>query len=499
MASCWRAIAGAVLVLLLAGCGKPPPQGVRFGLSSAPLTLDPRFATDAAGERIARLLFARLTDHDERGRAVPSLASWTQQDPLRYVFHLKADRAPFSNGRQLTSADVVATYRSVLDPTTGSPHRETLKNIRVVAAPDPDTVVFRLATPDPLFPGRLNLGILPAAQAPTSDRLPRPVGSGAFVLTGHDASDLRLRRRADDLPVRFRTVADPTVRALKLVRGELDLIQNDLPPEQVAWLSERSDIRVETRPGDTFAYLGFNLQDPAVGDRRVRLAIAHAINRTALIRYLFQGAASAAESVLPPTHWAGNADIAPIAYDPARARQLLHSLGFGPDHPLRLSYKTSADPFRLRLAAAIQAQLAEVGIQVTIQSYDWGTFYGDIKAGRFQLYSLAWVGIKEPDVLRHIFHSRSLPPDGANRGRYRSPLVDLALDAAQRATTPAEMAAAYRTVQAQVHDDLVYVPLWYESHVAAMGPRVAGYRLRRDGAYDALADVYLRPLPAARD
>jgi peptide/nickel transport system substrate-binding protein len=157
-----------------------------------------------------------------------------------------------------------------------------------------------------------------------------------------------------------------------------------------------------------------------------------------------------------------------------------------------LSYKTSADPFRLRLAAAIQAQLAAVHIAVDIQSYDWGTFYGDIKAGRFQLYTLAWVGVKEPDILRHIYHSTALPPDGANRGRYDSPLVDLALDAAGRAATTADMAAAYRTVQEQVHDDLVYVPLWYEHHVAAMGPRVAGYRLRRDGAYDALVDVRIR-------
>ncbi len=495
----WRVMVWAVLGLVLLGCEGPPPDGVRFGLSSSPLTLDPRFATDAAGERIARLLFTGLTDHDAQGRVIPALATWEQRDATHYRFRLRADRATFADGAPLTSADVVATYQSVLDPATGSPHRETLKAIRVVAAPDPDTVVFELAEPDSLFPGRLNLGILPARQAHDPNRLARPLGTGPFVVAHHDPGDLRLRRRADGLMIRFLTVADPTVRALKLVRGELDLMQNDLPPEQIAWLAERRGVRVIKAPGDTFAYLGFNMLDPATGDRRVRLAIAHAIDRAALIRYLFHGAARPAESVLPPDHWAGNPALQPVVHDPARARRILTALGYGPATPLRLTYKTSADPFRLRLAAAIQAQLAEVGIAMAIQSFDWGTFYGDIKAGRFQLYSLAWVGIKEPDALRHMFHSRSLPPGGANRGRYRSPLVDLALDAAGRGGSRDDLAQAYRTVQAQVHDDLVYVPLWYEDQLAIVGPRVQGYRLRRDGAYDGLSDVTIRPGAIGRD
>ena len=62
----------------------------------------------------------------------------------------------------------------------------------------------------------------------------------------------------------------------------------------------------------------------------------------------------------------------------------------------RIVYKTSSDPFRIRLATILQHQLEQVGIVVDLRSYDWGTFYGDIKAGRFQMYSLAWVGIQTP-------------------------------------------------------------------------------------------------------
>jgi len=100
----------------------------------------------------------------------------------------------------------------------------------------------------------------------------------------------------------------------------------------------------------------------------------------------------------------------------------------------------SFDPFRIRLATILQQQLAEAGIQVTVSSYDWGTFFGDIKAGRFQLYSLAWVGIKSPDIFRYAFHSDALPPAGANRGRFSDVQVDHLIDAAMQQVNPQRQA-----------------------------------------------------------
>lgn len=124
-----------------------------------------------------------------------------------------------------------------------------------------------------------------------------------------------------------------------------------------------------------------------------------------------------------------------------------------------------------------------------LQSYDWGTFYGDIKAGRFQLYSLAWVGIKTPDIFRYAFHSESLPPEGANRGRLADPQTDRLLEAAEKAATLDAQAASYRAVQARLLEVLPYVSLWYEDHVVATRAGIAGYQLARDGNYDGLLQV----------
>ncbi len=163
--------------------------------------------------------------------------------------------------------------------------------------------------------------------------------------------------------------------------------------------------------------------------------------------------------------------------------------GYTSEHPLQLSYKTSTDPVRVRIATVIQQQLHDVGIDMKLQSFDWGTFYGDIKAGHFQMYSLAWVGIKTPDIFRYAFHSTSLPPEGANRGHLSSPEIDALIATAEQGTTLEEQALAYRQVQASLLQQLAYIPLWYEDHVFAARQDISGYRLSHDGNYDALREV----------
>jgi len=488
-----RALAAllAGLALSLGGCDAPGPDALRFGVASAPESLDPRFATDAVSTRVNRLLYARLTDFDTRFRPQPALARWERLSPTRYRFHLRPGRSPFHDGTALTAADVAATYRSVLEPATGSPHRGSLHMLRAVRAVDEDTVDFLLATPDALFPGRLAIGILPARRlAAGHDFGAEPVGSGPFRFDAWTGPEqLRIVRVRDGAAVRFERVRKPDVRVLKLLRGELDAIQGDLPPELLGWLAPRDEIELHRREGTTFAYLGFHLGDPVTGDLRVRRAVAHAIDREAIIRHLWAGHARPAAGILPPDHWAGHRAPSPPAHDPDAARRLLREAGYGPARPARMVYKTSTNPLRVRIATVIQHQLAAVGIELDIRSYDWGTFYGDIKAGNFQLYSLAWVGIKMPDIFRYVFHSDSVPPAGANRGRWRDARVDELIERAEAAQDPAEQARLYRQVQAHALEQLPYVPLWFEDQVFAARAGVRGYTLSRDGDYDGLAEA----------
>lgn len=490
----WRLLLLLTAALLSTACQPPAEDVIRLGIAGRPANLDPLHATDAASARVNRLLYRSLVDFDDRQQPVPGLARWERLTPTHYRFHLNPGRAAFHDGEPLTAADVAATYRAVLDPETGSPHRGLLALIDRVSAVDADTVDFHLNRPDRLFPGYLVIGIVPARRLAQGHDFQRvPVGSGPLELVerGGDGR-LRLRRRRDDQTLVVQQVKDPTVRVLKLQRGELDIIQNDLPAELIRYLEGREGIRVERHRGSNFSYIGFNLEDAQTGDPRLRRAIGHAIDRRAIIEHLLAGAARPAGALLPPGHWAGHPELDGITHDPDAARRLLAELGYGPERPLELSYKTSSDPLRLRIATVFQDQLARVGIRLRLQSYDWGTFYGDIKAGRFQLYSLMWVGIRTPDIFRHVFHSASLPPGGANRGRYRDARIDAWIEAAEAAQTQAAQVTYYRRIQARLLETLPYVPLWYEDHVYAAREDIHGYRLNLHGNYDGLLEVQRR-------
>ena len=147
----------------------------------------------------------------------------------------------------------------------------------------------------------------------------------------------------------------------------------------------------------------------------------------------------------------------------------------------------------LEVDLACAQQLDAVGIDLDIVSYDWGTFYGDVSHGRFQLYGLSWVGLRLPDVFRYAFHSTSRPPAGANRGHYRSARLDGLVERAERAGARAARVRLYHEIAALLLDDLPYVPLWFEDQLVIMRDDIEGYATDASGSFDALATATRRP------
>lgn len=468
-------------------------EAIRFGLSAAPLTLDPRFARDATSSHINRLLYRALVRFDEQARPAPDLATWEQLTETHYRLTLGTQGRIFHTGALLTTKDVKATYTFILDSNNASPHYGSLKNIQSIHIQDDNIVDFVIKQPDPLFLTKLTVGIVPAALIESQHPLHKqPVGSGEFKFSSWtDPYTLHLLRQKDQQIFHFLTIKDPVVRVLKLLRGELDILQNGISPELVAWLSKRDTLKILTHHGTNFTYLGFNLQKTEPTHQlAIRQAIAYAINRDEILYYIFAGSARPASSLLPPAHWAGHPDLPTYHYQPDKAKALLKQAGFSDENPLKLTYKTSTDPFRVRLATILQQQLAKVGIQVEVMSYDWGTFFADIKQGRFQMYSLSWVGIRSPDIFNYVFHSTAIPPQGANRGRFNHTEVDLLLDQAVIETDLDKQAMYYQKIQEIIFSELPYIPLWYEDHRAIMSKNIKGYTLSVTGHYDGLLTTY---------
>jgi len=449
-----------------------------MALAQAPLTLDPRYATDAASERINRLIYRPLVDFDAHSHPIPVLASWQQTDALHYRFTLGQNGRLFHDGTTLMAADVAATYLSLL-ALKDSPHTAEFANIMHVAALGDDVVDFTLREPDSQFPARLIIGIMPARLIYRHHNFARqPIGSGPLQLIAWKRA-VKLQRVSDHQQIVLEEVRDPTVRVLKLLRGEVDMLQGDLSPELVSYLKKQIGISVQEVAGTNFSYLGFNLQDPQLKNPLVRRAVTLSVDRNAILQHILIGGSRAATAILPPEHWAGNARLIAYPYDPEQAKNLLQQAGI--KLPLRLVYKTSTDAQRVRLATVMQAQMRASGIDLEIRSLDWGTFFDDIKQGHFQLYGLTWVGIKTPEIYRLAFHSADVPPKGANRGQLQDAELDALIDRAD-----------WQAVTARVHELLPYVPLWYEGQFAAMRNDVSGYTPAADGNWDGLAVVAKR-------
>lgn len=462
---------------LMTGCQKASdaPREIRFAIAQAPLNLDPRYATDAASERVNRLLYQRLVEFDASSTPMPSLASWQVLTPTHYRVTLKNNVAPFHHAQPLNASDVKATYDS-LAQLKDSPHSAEYANIREINVVDTRTLEFKLKTPDAHFPAKLIIGILPKGLIDQHhDFVHQPVGNGVFQFE-HWESKLVLKRVKDGQKVAFTEVKDPTVRVLKLLRGEADLLQGDLPPELIKYLQTKPEVKIKTTQGTNFSYLGLNMQDPVLKQLKVRQAIAYAIDRQAIIDKVMVRDTRIASVILPPEHYAGNTTLKPYTYNPTRAKQLLQEAGI--TLPLKLVYKTSTDAQRVRLATILQAQMATAGITLEIRSLDWGTFFEEVKKGKFQMYGLTWVGIKTPEIYTKVFGSQFTPPNGFNRGRYTDAKLDklLANEDWLAATT-------------RMHTQLPYIPLWYEGQVAAMRKETQGYSPEPDGNWDNLATI----------
>lgn len=492
-----------ILFFSLAGCSNfvasVNSSTVNFLLESMPTNLDPRIGTDAFSEHIDYLLFDSLLQRDDHLNLAPDLAEkWEMPDAQTYVFHLRHG-VRFSNGQPLTSADVKFTFDSIRSGAIKTAKRGGFALVDSITAPDPWTVIFHLRAPYASFP--LNLirqaaGVVPHNAG--ADFAQHPVGTGPFrFISMATDEEIVVERNPDYFAgaptlerVRFRIVPDALVRALELRKGSGDVEYKSLTPDMVDALGRDPNIEVTRAPGTTVAYVAVNMEDAVLKHQQVRQALAYATNRDALIKYLLRGQARPADSLLPPSHWACDPNVTHYDYDPARANSLLDAAGFsrGADGiRFHLELKTSTDEDTRLLAAALQDQWHQVGVQLDLHSLEFATFYADITRGSFQLYTLRWLGANlDPDIFDYVFDSAKTPPAGANRGHYRNAQLDDLLQQARVTSDQAKRKEILAQIQQIVADDEPYINLWFYDNVCVHRKRLANIHLSPGGDFDFL-------------
>jgi peptide/nickel transport system substrate-binding protein len=493
----------AALSVSTSGCANAPdddPAYIRVAITASPRELDPRIGVDEVSQRVQQLIFASLFKLDAQLRVVPDLAErWETPDPTTYVVHLRPE-VRFHDGTPLTAEDVAFTYRSFLDPKFVSGRKGAYKPLAGVDVIDPLTVRFRLKESFGSFPINLVMGIVKHDGANISRA---PIGAGPYVFVRNAPDDRVVLKRFDGYfagaprnpGLVLKVVPDDTMRGLELRKGTIDLIVNDLSPDIVYELQRAGTVKLTTAPGCDYAYVGLNLRDPMLADVRVRQALAYAVDRRAIVDYLRRGLARPAVGVVPPSSWAFDATAPDFAYDPARAKALLDAAGYpdpdgdGPRARFTLTLKSSTTEFTRLQSTVLQENWKRIGVDVKVRTYELATFLTDVARGNFQMCTVQWVGVTDPDMLRRVFHSQQAPPVGFNRGHFADPDIDALIDRATRSTDEDERRALYREVQQRVARQVPYVSLWYKTNVVVAQPDIAGVTLSPNADFGLLRDV----------
>ena len=523
-------------VAVLTGCKErvPEPGSAVMVIESSPNNLDLRVGTDAQSERVGGLLFDALVKKDAHFELRPWLAArWEQPDARTWVFHLR-DGVRFHDGRPLEAEDVAWTIRSMTDGTLVTAKGGAFAAVDRVEAPDRLTVVVRLKRPDAGLLFNMSDGLFGVVPRGAGKELGmHPVGSGPFrfvsavqdkevvvernrdywadrVDVEHGGSwgpTLLQKAQEDGAPeiggrvierLRFAVVPDAITTALELKKGSADAESNVITLDMVHALRDAPGLRTETGPSSVAVYMTFNVADPLLGDRRVRQAVACALDRQAIVDALWRGKARLANSLLPPGHWARAADgeMATYPHDVARAQALLEAAGYraGKDGVrLRLTIKTSTDETTRLMATVMQAQLRAAGIELQVRSAEFGTFYADVTKGAFQMYALRWIGVNEdPDVFRYALATAMMPPRGGNRGHYSNARVDALLAEAGAATDREVRRRDYVEVQRILAEELPVLPLWYPDNEVVHATRMTGVQPGASGDFGWLREARVK-------
>jgi peptide/nickel transport system substrate-binding protein len=495
-----------IFVLLLASsfsalsCHRPH-DAFTLALDAAPETLDPLRGTDAASERLRQLMFNSLVKKDEHFDYVGELARdiKTSDDGLSVTFTLQ-DNVKFHDGRPLTSADAKYTldYLLASDSRKAAPffydegERKHLPFVSSIEAPDARTLVIRLNRRWlELLSNLVAVAIIPQGSA--EQQRTKPLGSGAFRFLARDESQGIVDMAAfaeywEGAPaikrLRVRVILDANTLQAEIRTGRIDMAINysGLSADTYKALAQLKNLQVVSSPGANVAYLAFQTESPPLNDARVRRAIAYAIDRQAIIHYLYNDQARLAHSILPPESWAYSEGVT-YNYDPAKARQILAEAGYGDKSNFKapLSFKvSSSNTVARQYAGVMQNELAQVGIPVDIQTLENVTLFDAQRKGQYQISTATWVGgNQDPIFLRDLF--TRLAGTLFNRTRYHSPEVDKLLSEAVQTADRARAKELYAQAQDAISRDMPMLPLWYFDNMVVVRRGVGNIKIEASG------------------
>lgn len=493
----------ATILTAPAAIAQTPPGVLVVGQIAEPKSLDPHAVTAVNDFRILMNVYDGLVRYRDGTLEVePALATgWTiSEDGTEYTFELRSG-VTFHDGAPFNAQAVEFNFDRMLDE--NHPYHDTgpfplsffFSALEDTEAVDEDTVKFTLKEPYAPFLSNLAYptGLIVSPEAVKkhgADFGRNPSGTGPFVFGEWEANTrVVVTRNAgywDGPPsleaVVFRPITDANTRVAEMLSGGIDVMV-EIPPDSVSTF-DGNGFMLHEQAGPHVWFLILNAKEGPFADKRMRQAVNYAIDKKALVENVLQGTAQIAAGPTPPAFaWAYNDALRPYPHDAGKARALIEESGHaGASLTFYVTEGGSGMLDPVAMGAAIQADLAEVGLDVAIETYEWNTFLGKVNPGlegKADMAEMAWM-TNDPDTLPFLALRTGAWPDkgGFNSGYYSNPKVDALLEAARGSTDQAERARLYKEMQTIVHDDApwAFIANWKQN--AATADAVSGFKLQ---------------------
>jgi peptide/nickel transport system substrate-binding protein len=507
----WKSLAAPLLMatalaLVNPAVAQTPPNVLVVGQIAEPASLDPHVSTAANDFRIAVNVYDGLVRNTPGTLEIePALATdWTiSDDGLEYTFTLR-EGVTFHDGTPFNADAVKFNFDRMLDEShpfasTGPfPLSFFFSSVESVEVIDETTVKFTLNEAFAPFMSNLasptGLIVSPAAvEQSGADYGRNPVGTGPFKFEEWQSNSRVVVSRNENYwdgpapleAVIFRPIVDANTRVAEMLSGGIDVLL-ETPPDNVAQFRNDANYQVKEAVGPHVWYVMLNAKDGPFADKRVRQAVNYAVNKETLVNDVLQGTADVSAGPIPPAfNWAYNEDVAPYPYDPDKARELLAEAGAeGASLTFLVTEGGSGMLDPVPMGTAIQADLAAVGLNVEIKTYEWNTFLAEVNPGlegKGDMAQMAWM-TSDPDTLPFLTLRSAAFPDqgGFNSSYYSNPEVDELLDRARISTDREERGELYRQVQAVVNEDAawLFVANWKQN--AVVTAQVGEFELQPD-------------------
>lgn len=464
-----RALAAALLLAPLAAPAQAGRDLFVVDTVGSPASLDPHVQWDPDSYFVYRNVFDNLVTRDASGKIVPQIAtSWTYQSDTVVTLKLRTD-VTFHDGSKLTPEDVVFSIKRVTDPAFKSPQLSQYDSIIAAEVTGPDSVKLTTKQAYPVLLAQLTkLSVAPKAiveKLGNEGFNAAPVGSGPYRLTSF-ARGVRTElaavpaywRGAPPFPkVEFRPVPDGATRLANLRSGRSDITRILLTDDAEA-LKGDAALRVLWTPVERVAMVALNGLTGPMKDRKVREAVAYAIDRDLIVEALLKSYGKAVDQMMPASNFGYIEGLPGFKYDPAKAKALLKEAGIAPG--TKITFPT-APSFDQRVVQAIHQMLADVGLDAQIQMVDIGTYLRlrqgqPAEAGDASFFRWS-CGCQDADgVLFPLYHSSS------QWSKANIPALDAAIVAGRGTLDDKARLAAYKTALTIIHDEVLGVPLYQD-------------------------------------